>query len=99
MITAGRRDRQFERSLALSAEHLDQFVIDDLDHLLARRDRAQHFLPDRLFGDGIDEAADHRERDIGLEQCDAHFAHRLADIVLAQCAAAAQAIEYAAKPV
>ena len=30
------------------AEHLDQFVAHDLDDLLARRKRGQHFLPDGL---------------------------------------------------
>ena len=81
------------------AQHLDQRVVDDLDDLLTRRDRLQHLLADRLLGHRIDEAADHRQRDIGLEQRDPHFAHRLADIVLAQRAAPTQRREDGAEPV
>ena len=45
----------------------------------------------------VDEVAHHRQRDIGLEQRDADLAHRRADIVLAQRAAAAQPVEDVAR--
>ena len=47
----------------------------------------------------IDEAADHRQRDVGLEQRDAHLAHRLADVLLLQRAAPAQLVEDAAEAI
>ena len=70
-----RGDGEVEPGL-LGAEHLDQSVVDDLDDLLARRDRAQHLLADRLLGGAVDELADDRQRDVGLEQSDADLAHR-----------------------
>src|SRR6185312_6126756 len=81
------------------AEHLDQSVMDDLDYLLARRDRAQHLLADRLLGRAVDELAHDRQGDIGLEQGDADFAHRAAHVGLIERAAAAQAVEDAAQTI
>ena len=42
---------------------------------------------------------DHRQRDIGLEQRNAHLAHRLAHVGLVERAAPAQAVEDAAQPI
>ena len=94
----GRGDRELEPGL-LGAEHLDQRVVDDLDDLLAGRDRAQHLLADRLLGRPVDELADHRQRDVGLEQGDPHLAHRRAHVGLVQRAAAAQPVEDAAQTI
>jgi hypothetical protein len=97
MITAG---GVVARSSAASrAEHLDQGVVDDLDDLLARRDRAQHLLADRLLGGAVDELSDDRQRDVRLEQGDAHLAHRAAHVGLVERAAAAQAVEHAAQTI
>ena len=84
---------QHDVLVPLAAKHLDQFVIDDLDHLLSRRDRAQHVLPDRLFGDRIDEAANDRQCDVGFEESDPHLAHGVAHVLLAQRAAPFQPVE------
>jgi hypothetical protein len=73
--------------------------MDDLDDHLARSDRAEHFLPDRFLGDLINEIARDRQRDVGLEQGDAHFAHGGAHVGFRERAAPAKPIEYAAKPV
>ena len=81
------------RRRVAAAEHLDEMVVDDLDHHLRRRHRAQHLLADRLVAHRVDEIADHRQRDIGLEQRDADLAQRRVDIVLAQRATAAQPVE------
>ena len=81
------------------AKGFDQLVMDDLDDHLARRDRAQHVLPDSLFGDGIDEAAGDGERDVGFEQRDADFAHGIAHVLLAQRAATLELVEHSAKTV
>ena len=94
----GRRDGEIEPGL-LAAQHLDQSVVDDLDDLLARRDRAQHLLADRLLGRLVDEGADDRQRDVGLEQGDADLAHRRAHVRFGQRAAAAQPIENAAQAI
>ena len=98
MMTAGGVTSRFELG-GFRAERLDQRVVDDLDDHLARRDRAQHFLPDGLFGDLVDEIARDRERDVGLEQGDAHLAHRRAHVGLAERAAPAKPVEYAAEPI
>ncbi len=82
----------------IGAEHLDQRVMHDLDDLLPRRDRAQHLRADRRFGHLVDKAADDRQGDIGLEQGDPHFAHRGADIRLAERAAATQPVKDPAQP-
>ena len=83
----------------LRAQRLDQRVVDDLDDHLPRRDRAQHFLADRFLGDLVDEIARDRQSDVGLEQGDAHFAHRRAHVGLRERAAPAKPVEYAAEPI
>ena len=98
MITAGGLTSRFEFG-CLGAERLDQRIVDDLDDHLARRDRAQHFLADRFLGDLVDEIARDRQRDVGLEQGDAHLAHRRAHVGLAERAAPAKPVEYAAEPI
>ena len=94
---------QIERNMAivaiLSAKHRNQFVIDDLDHLLAWSHRFQDALADGLLGYPVDEVARHRQRDIRLQQRDPHFAHRIAHILFAQGAPTAQAVERATKAI
>ena len=93
-----RGGRQIELG-RIRAKHLGQRVVDNLDHLLAGSDRAQHLLADRGFGYAIDKAAHHRQRHIRFEQGDAHFAHGTAHVLFGQRAATTQAVEYAAQPV
>jgi hypothetical protein len=76
---------------------LDHHVVDDLDHLLAGRDRGQHLRAHRTLAHLGDEVAHHRQRHIGVQQRQPHFAQRLGDIGLGQRAAAAQAIEHSGK--
>jgi hypothetical protein len=83
---------------SVGAEHRDQRVIDDLDDLLPRRDRAQHLLADRFLGHLVDELAGDRQRDVSLEQRDTHFAHRGPHIRFGQRATALETVKYAAKP-
>ena len=80
-------------------EAIDEGIVDDLDDHLPRRDRAQHFLPDSSFRDPIDEVAGDRESDIGFKQRDPHLAHRFAHVALAERAAPAKPVEYAAEPI
>ena len=81
------------------AQRFHQRVVDDLDDLLPRRDRAQHIGADRLFGHPVDKPAHHRQRHVGLEQRDANLAHRLAHVLLAQGATAPQLVEHATETI
>ena len=71
--------------------------MDELHHHLAGRHRLDDALADRAFAHLGDEVLDHRQRDVGLEQGDAHFAHRLVDIGLRQRTAPGQLVEDAAQ--
>jgi len=64
-----------------------------LDERLARSQALGNFHADGAGTHGIGEGLDHRERDIGLQQCKAHLAHRVGDVVLADVAASAQALQ------
>src|SRR5439155_18919724 len=81
------------------SQRLDQSIVDVFDDHLPRSDRAQNLLPDRFLGDLIDKIARNRERDVRLEQCNAHFAHRRTHVRLAERAAPAKPVEYAAEPI
>jgi hypothetical protein len=70
-----RRRRHVEVQVArLRAHHRGQLVAHDLDQGLARRQALQHFLADRAHLDALDQRLHHRQRDVGLEQGDAHLA-------------------------
>lgn len=99
MITTGGLAARFRPSEASPPEHVGEFVADDLDDHLPGRDRAEHVRADRFLRDRVDEAAHHRQRDIGLEQRDTDLAHRLAYIRLGQRPAPAQAVEDSAEPI
>jgi hypothetical protein len=73
------RAAEIERRI-LAAQRFDQHVMDDLDDLLAGRDRADDVLADRARADLVDEVLDDRQRHIGVDQRRAHFAQRLIDI-------------------
>ena len=92
-----RRHRIEIDGLAVGTERGDQFVMDDLDHHLAGRDRLDDGGADRLLADAIGEASDNVERDVGFQQRAAHLAHRGVDIGFRQRTAARQPIEYPTK--
>ena len=92
-----RRRVQVERHRALAAQRLDHHVVDDLDHLLAGRDRGQHLGAHRPFAHLGDEVAHHRQRHVGIQQRQADLAQRLGDVGLGQRAAAAQPVEHPGK--
>jgi hypothetical protein len=99
-LQAGHQDhgRRVEREvqplgLAFAAQHLDQAVVGDLDHLVGGADRADHRLARGLFLGLGDEIADHRQGDVGLEQGDAHLAQGLIDVLLGQHATTAETVE------
>ena len=76
-----------------------QLVVDDLDHLLAGRDRLGHRLAAGLLLDALDEVAGDRQRDVGLEQRDADLAQRGGDVLVGERALAGELVEDAGQPV
>lgn len=78
---------QVKLILALAAaQHLNQLFIDDLKHLLRRRETAQHFRANSLRLHPLDELTHQLQADIRLQQRQPDFAHRLIDICLGQLA-------------
>ena len=80
-----------------AAQHLDQVIVDDLDHHLARRDRADDVGADRLGPDLVDELADDGQGHVGFEQGGADLAQGRVDIGLGERTAPAQLVEYVAQ--
>src|SRR5262249_9684561 len=92
-----RRGIEIDR-LAARAEGVDQLVVNDLHHHLARRHRFDDFDPDGVALHLVDEGAHHVERDVGFEQGTPHFAQRGIDVRLGERAAPRQPIEDSAEP-
>ena len=85
-----RRAALGEHEVAPRAAHeLGQLLVDDLHHLLARVQRLQHLGAQRPLLHRARELLDDLEVHVGLEQREAHLAHRLGDVVLGQLAARA----------
>ena len=77
----------------LAAEDLDELLVDDLDDLLRRVERLVHLDAARPLAHRLDEVLDHRQGDVGLEQCDPDLAGRGVDVGVGQLALAAQVLE------
>ena len=65
----------------------------DFDDLLAGRDAAQNFRPERLLLDPCDEILGDLEMDVRLQQRQPDLAHGVVDVPLADCAVPAQVFE------
>ena len=89
-------DQQFAR---LGAERLGQRVGDDLDDHLSRRDRAQHVRPDGALRGLVHEFAHDRQRDVGFQQGDSHFAHGCAHVRLGERTAPTKLVEHTTEPI
>ena len=72
--------------------------MDDADQRLPRRQRADHFLADRLVPDRGDEVLDDRQRDVGLEQREPDLAQRVLDVGVGEACLAAQLLDDAGEP-
>ena len=92
-----RVERQVQAGRDFAAQHVDQAVIDDLDHLVGRLDRADDGLARGQVLGLADEVLDDRQGDVGLEQGDADLAQRLVDVLFGQHAATAEAFKDAGK--
>src|SRR6266567_5775503 len=85
--------RRQGQPVSRAAEQLDQLVVHDLDHVLARRERREDILPDGLDANALDEGLDDFEIDVGFEESNAHFAQGLLNILLRQPAEATEPVE------
>ena len=72
--------------------------MDHADQRLPRRQRADDIGADSLVANRGDEILDDRQRDVGLEQREAHFAQRILDVGVGQPRFAAQLLHDAAEP-
>ena len=77
----------------LAAEDRDELVVDDLHDLLCRVERPRDLVAECTLAHSAGELFDHFERDVGIEQCPANFAHGAVDIRGAELALAAKVLE------
>jgi hypothetical protein len=89
----GEGDARLAGILPAAAEHRHQFVVDDADHLLRRREALQDLGADRALLHLLDELFDELEVDVGFEQRLAHLAHGVFDVFLGDLALAAEPVE------
>ncbi|MCK7517978.1 MAG: hypothetical protein MZV64_09825 [Ignavibacteriales bacterium] len=82
------------RSWRASPRRATMLVVDDLDELLARGDGAQDLLALGLLDGGVDEAADHPEVDVRLQQGELDLLDRLLDVLLADGRLSADRADY-----
>src|SRR5699024_11411122 len=85
-----RRGRGQGHAAGLAAEDLDEFLVDDLDHLLRRVERLGDLDAGRTLLDAFDESAHDGQGDIRLQQREADFAGGGVDVRLGQFALAAE---------
>ena len=76
MMTVGRSLAKWNVRIDRPHER-DEFVVDDLDDLLAGIEGAQHFLADGALRDFGDEVLGDGEIDVGFEKGFAHLLHGL----------------------
>ena len=84
------REREIPRG---AAHQLGELVGDDLDHLLARVELADHVGAERFLLDRVRERLDDLEVDVGLKQRETDLTHCRRDVVLGQRAATADVIQ------
>ena len=85
----GRYGSEVERIVVL-AHQLGQLAVHHADQRLTGGEAADDFLSQRGFLHLGDEFLDHRQRDVGFQQGEAHFAHGVLNVALGQPRLAAQ---------
>jgi hypothetical protein len=93
----GRLHLQFERHRGV-AHQMRELAVDDSDERLARRERPDDLLADRLVAHGGDEILDDRQRDVGFEQCEPHLAQRVGNVGVGEARFAAQRLDDSRQP-
>ena len=93
VVLPDRRHRGQVDFLVLGAQQFDQVVVHDFDNHLTGRDGIQDRLADRLLLHGRHERLHDRQRNVGLQQGDAHVAQCAVHIAFPQGAAPGQALE------
>ncbi len=88
----GELEARFARA-GCRPKQLDEFVVNDFDNRLRRRQRLEHVCADRAFFHSRDERLCSGKGYIGLEQRNANLAQRLVDLAFADFTAPAQALE------
>jgi hypothetical protein len=89
----GRRlRREVERGVRL-AHQRGELAVHHANQRLPRREAADDLGAERLGAHGVDEVLDHRQRDVRLQQRDAHFAQRFLDVRLRQARFAAKLLD------
>ena len=77
---------QVKLILALATKHLNQLVVDNGEHLLRRREAAQHIRANGPGLDTLNELPHQLQADIRLQHRQPHLAHGLLDIGFGQLA-------------
>ena len=78
---------------ARAAHQCGELAVNDPDQRLTRRQRADHLLALRLVADRRDEILDDRQRDVGFEKREAHFAERVGNVRVGEARFAAQRLD------
>ena len=69
---------------------MNELAVHDADCRLARREAADHFRAERFRAHPLDESLHDGQRDVGLEQGNAHLAQRVLDVGFGEPRLAAQ---------
>ena len=75
-------------------EQRGEFLVDDLDDLLGRGQRAHDLFPHGPLPDALDEGLGDLVVDVGFKQRQAHLAEGLPNLSLGELAPAFQLLEY-----
>ena len=89
----GRRPRQIQASRL--AQGGDQLLVDDLDHLLGRREALHHLGADTPLADALDKVLDDLKVDVGFQQRQPDLAQGGVNVRLGQLAPVGELAEYA----
>ena len=81
------------------AQQVQQFVANNLDHLLVRRKLQHHFGAERLAADVGQQFVRHADGDVALQQRFADFAQRDIQMLVGELALPAQVLESSLQPI
>src|SRR5216683_2179480 len=88
-----RPDIRMTEAGGVAAEDVDEFVVDDLYDLFGRGEGGGDLFADGAGADALDELGDDSEVDVGLEEGEANLAEGVGDVLVRDCALAAEGLE------